>query len=214
MRSTLQQESDTLQVRIPPTGVTSLHRIHLLGALIFIGIAAIIVRPLLNVDVQDPMSYLFSGLMVAGFLILPLIAVFSRVAGQAKRGCTVQASRSLLRVEQGKTVTEISVDELEELEIHASPLPAGFTVAPDGRVMIDKSAVRQGSQNRPFTSTGEGQMSPAGPVLSFFLSAMMKTAPGPCIMARSDRKTVRFGAGLGEEELLYIHARLKRVVAA
>ena len=57
-------------------------------------------------------------------------------------------------------------------------------------------------------------MTPAGPVLSFFLSAMMKTAPGPCIMARSDRKTVRFGAGLAEEELLYIHARLKRVVAA
>jgi hypothetical protein len=32
-------------------------------------------------------------------------------------------------------------------------------------------------------------------------------------MARSDRKTVRFGAGLGEEELLYIHTRLKQVVA-
>jgi hypothetical protein len=214
MRSTLQQESDTLQIRIPPTGVTSLHRLHLIGVLIFIGVAAFVVRPFLNVDVQDPMNYLFSGLMVAGFVLLPLIAVFSRVAGQAKRGCTVQASRSLLRVEQGKTVTEIYVDELEELEVHASPLPAGITVAPDGRVMIDKSAVRQGSQNRRFTSTGEGQMTPVGPVLSFFLSAVMKTAPGPCIMARSDRKTVRFGAGLGEEELLYIHARLKRVVTA
>jgi len=214
MRSTLQQESDTLQIRIPPTGVTLLHRLHLIGVLIFIGVAAFVVRSFLDVGVQDPMSYLFLGLIVAGFVILPLIAVFSRLAGQAKRGCTVQASRSLLRVEQGKTVTEIFVDELEELEIHVSPLPAGITMAPDGRVMIDKSAVRQGSQDRRFTSTGEGQMTPVGPVLSFFLSVMMKTAPGPCIMARSDKKTVRFGAGLGEEELLYIHARLKGVVAA
>lgn len=90
--------------------------------------AAFVVRPFLNVDVQDPMSYLFLGLIVAGFVILPLIGVFSRVAGQAKRGCTVRASRSLLRVEQGKTVTEIFVDELEELEIHSSLLPAGITV--------------------------------------------------------------------------------------
>jgi hypothetical protein len=214
MRSTLQQETDTLQIRIPPTGVTSLHRLHLIGVLIFIGIAALVAKPFLSVDVQDPTSYLFSGLIVAGFVILPLISVFSRMAGQARRDCTIQASRSLLRVEQGKTVTEIFVDELEELEIHASPLPAGITVAPDGGVMIDKSTVRQGSQNPRFTSTGEGQMTPVGPVLSFFLSAMMKTAPGPCIMARSDKKTVRFGAGLGEEELLYIHARLKQVVAA
>ena len=52
--------------------------------------------------------------------------------------------------------------------------------------MVDKSALSQGSRNQPFTSAGAGQMTPAGPVLSFFISAMMKTAPGPSILARSD----------------------------
>lgn len=86
-------------------------------------------------------------------------------------------------------------------------------MAPDGRVMIDKSAVRQGSQDRRFTSTDEAQMTPVGPVLSFFVSAVMKTAPGPCILARSDKTTVRFGHGLSREELLYILGQLKRVAA-
>jgi hypothetical protein len=213
MQSALQEEAGTLHIRIPPRGVTSLHRVHLIGVLIFVGGAAFVLWPFLNVDVQDSMSYLFMGLMIAGFFILPLVLVFSRVVGQAQRSCTVQASRSLLRVEQGKTVTEIFADELEELEIHEPPVPAGFTVAPDGRLMIDKNAVGRGSRNRGLSSAGSGQMTPAGPVLSFFLSAVMKATPGPFIMARSDKKTAQFGAGLGKEELLYIHARLKGILA-
>jgi len=213
MRSTLTEESGTLHIRIPPTGVTSVHRFHLIAVLIFVGVAAFVLRPFLSVDAQDPMSFLFIGFIGVGFVLLPLVSVLSRVAGQARRGCTVQASRSLLRVEQGKRVTEILVDELEELEIHESPPPAGITKTPDGLLMIDKSAVGQGSQNRRFTSTGTGQMTPVGPVLSFFISVMTKTAPGPSISARSDRKSVRFGAGLGKEELFYIYARLKQILA-
>ena len=213
-RSTLREESGTLHIQIPPTGVTAVHRFYLVATLIFIGVAAFVVMPFLEFEVQDPMSYLFIGFIGVGFVLLPLVSVLSRVAEQARSGCTVQASRSFLRVEQGKRVTEIFADELEELGIHESPPPAGITKAPDGRLMIDKSALSQGSRNRRFASTGSGQMTPVGPVLSFLISAMMKTAPGPSISARSDRKSVRFGAGLGKEELLYIYARLKRIMAA
>ena len=213
MRSALREESGTLHIRIPATGVTAVHRFHLIAVLIFIGVAIFVVRPFLNVDAEDPTSYLFVGLVGAAFVFLPLVSILYRVAGQARRDCTVRASRSLLRVERGEQVTEISADELEELEIHDPPLLAGISVGPDGRLMVDKSALSQGSRNQPFTSAGAGQMTPAGPVLSFFISAMMKTAPGPSILARSDSKTVRFGAGLGKEELSYLYARLKRILA-
>jgi hypothetical protein len=214
MRSTLQEESDTLHIQIPPTGVTAVHRFHLIVVLIFIGVTAFILRPFLKMDVQDPMGYLFIGLIGAGVVVLPLISVLSRVGGQARTRCTVQASQSILRVEQGKRVTEIFADELEELELHESALPTGITKAQDGQLMIDKGALSKGSRARSFTSTGPGQTTPAGPVLSFLMSAMMPTATGPSIMARSDSKSVQFGAGLGKEELFYIYARLKRIMAA
>jgi hypothetical protein len=214
MRSTLQEESGTLHIQIPPTGVTAVHRFCLIATLILVGVAAFVVTPFLELEVPDPMSYLLIGFMGAGFVLLPLVSVLSRVAQKARSRCTVQASRSLLRVEQGKKVTEIFADELEELEIHESAPPAGITQAPDGRLMIDKSAVRQGPGNRRLPSTGSGQMTPVGPVLSFLMSAMMKTGPGTSISARSDKKSVRFGAGLGKEELFYIYARLKRTMAA
>lgn len=214
IRSALEEESGTLRIQIPPTDVTAVHRLHLVAAVIFIGITAFILTPMLASDARDPMSYLFIGLLGAGFVVLPLVSTLSRVAGQARRGCTVQASPSVLRIEQGKRVTEIFADELEELEVCDSPLPAGIKVGPDGRLMIDKSALSRERRNQPFTSAGSGQMTPVGPVLSFLLSAMMKMAPGPSIMARSDRKTVRFGAGLAKEELSYLYARLKRILAA
>lgn len=56
-------------------------------------------------------------------------------------------------------------------------------------------------------------MTPAGPVLSFLMSAILKARSGPSIVARSDRTTVRFGKGLSREELFYIYAKLKRVLA-
>jgi hypothetical protein len=214
MRSTVTEESGTLHILIPPTGVTPVHRFYVIVALIFIGVAAFVLTPFLELEVRDPMSYPFIGFIGVGFVLLPLVAVLSRVAEQAKSRCTVQASRSLLRVEQGRRVTEIFVDELEELEIHESPIPAGITMDPDGLLMIDKSALSQGPRNRQFVSTGSGQMTPVGPVLSFLISAMMKTAPGPSISARSDSKSVRFGVGLGKEELFYIHARLKQILAS
>ena len=214
MRSTLQEESGTLHIRIPPTGVTAVHRLCLISFLIFVGVAAVVLAPFLELQLQDPSSYLFIGFFGVGFVLLPLVSVVSRVAGQARSPCAIQASRSLLRVEQGKRVTELFADELEELEIHESALPVGITKAPDGRLMIDKSALSQGPRKNRFTSTGAGEMTPAGPVLSFFISAMMKTAPGPSILARSDKKTVRFGAGLGKEELLYIYTRLKGILAS
>jgi hypothetical protein len=130
MRSTLREESGTLHIQVPPTGVTAVHRFYLIATLVFIGVAAFVVTPFLEFEVRDPMSYLFIGFIGVGFVLLPLVSVLSRVAEQARSQCTVQASRSLLRVEQGRKVTEIFADELEELGIHESPPPAGITQAP------------------------------------------------------------------------------------
>jgi hypothetical protein len=109
-------------------------------------------------------------------------------------------------------VTEIFSDELEELELQESAFPGGISKAPDGGLMIDRAALNRGSPHRGFTSTGTGQTTPVGPVLSSLLSAMLPAGAGPSIMARSDKKTVQFGVGLGKEELFYIYARLKRIL--
>jgi hypothetical protein len=214
MRSTLQEESGTLHIRIPPPGVTGAHRFQLIAFLILIGVGAFVVRPFQSFEVQDPVGWLLIGLIGAAFVLPPLVFVLFRVAGRARTGCTVQASRSLLRVEHGKNVTEIFADELEELEIHESALPAGFTKGPDGQLMIDKNALSQPPGDRRYASAGTGQPTPAGPLVSFLMSAVLRRSPGPSIVARSDKKTVRFGAGLDKEELLYLYTRLRSILAA
>lgn len=213
MRSTLEEASGTLNIHIPPTGLTATHGLELFVVLIFITVAVFFAMPMVGVDAQDPMRFVFIAFFGVGFVLVPLLVVLSRVVGQARKRCTVQASRSLLRVENGSKVAEIFVDELEELSLPEAALPAGIAKAADGRIMIDKNALSQRPGNGGFTSANPGQMTPAGPVLSFLMSSILKARSGPCIVARSDRTTVRFGEGLGREELFYIYAQLKRVLA-
>ncbi|UCG39535.1 MAG: hypothetical protein JSV00_04755 [bacterium] len=213
MRSTLEEESGTLNIHIPQTGLTATHRLQVFFVLVFITVAVLFALPTVGVDARDPMSLVFVGFFGVGFVLVPFVAVLSSVLRQARRRCTAQASRSLLRVAKGRKVTEIFVDELEELTVAETALPAGIAKAPDGRLMIDKNAFRQGSRDGRFVSANPGHMTPAGPVLTFLISTILKAGSGACIMARSDKTTVRFGNGLSREELFYIYAQLKRVVA-
>lgn len=213
MRSILREESGTLTIQIPPRGVTAAHRFQLLGFLLFVGAAVFVLRPFLEFEVQDPKGLLLVGLIGAGALLLPASFLVSRLAGQARMRATVQASRGLLRVEQGKKVTEIFADELEELEIHESKLPAGITRSPEGRWMIDKGALREGSRHHRFAAAGNGETVPLGPVLSCLMTAVLPMGAGPRIMARSDKNTVWFGAGLDREELFFLYTRLRKILA-
>ena len=214
MRSALREESGSLIVRIPPTGVTLAHRLQMIGVLIFVGVAVFMLAPFAAIGFEDPASMLLIGLICVGFGLLPVLGVLLQILGQARRGCTVEASRSFLRVEKGRKVAEIFVDELEELAVPDPGLPAGIRKGPDGRFMIDRDAAHRKSGPGRFAQANPGRMTPAGPVLSYVISALYRTKAGPCIMARSDKTTVRFGHGLSREELLYIHAQLKGVLAA
>jgi hypothetical protein len=109
IRSALREESGTLHIRIPPTGVTVAHRLELIGVLVFIGVAVFVMRSFTAVTAHDPISYIFVGLICVGFVLLPLLGVSSRMVGGARRRCNVQASRSLLSPpESAKPLTDDS----------------------------------------------------------------------------------------------------------
>ncbi len=214
MRSTLREESGTLHIRVPPTGLTTAHRLEIVGVLAFVTVAALVAMPGMDLDGQDPMRFVFPGLIVLGFVLVPLLSVLSHVLVQARRWCAVQVSPALLRVECGNKVTEIFADELEELTLAESALPAGVVKGPEGRLMIDGNFGRQGPRGGRFPSADPGGMTPAGPVVSYLLSAFLKENGSAGIAARSDKTSVRFGRGLSREELQYLYARIKQVLAA
>ncbi len=103
----------------------------------------------------------------------------------------VTATASVLKVEEfSRTetkVTEIPVDELEDLEMATA-----------------ESYVQ--SKAAPGAKTPDRQHLPIG------LLNLASDYVSPGITARSDRASISFGAGLEEDELKFIHALLKKII--
>lgn len=142
------------------------------------------------------------AIAVGVFVALPILAALGAAARHLLQRTVVVAGRLGLRVEQasllGRTVIEIPADELEELVIvrpDAPPLPEGAASAEQWRWSLE-----------------HGRM-PDGRKASKIVRWAWRLAGSQGIVARSDRVSVTFGAGLPPEELAYLHALLLRELA-
>lgn len=215
MRSTVREETDSLFIEIPPVGFTGIQILPLFMSLIFMAFLLLFfVKPLMNTHIPGPMQAVFKACIGLAFVLLPVLFAVSRVRRQARGRCTVVVSSDFLTVESGKKVIRIPADELEELQLAESALPSGITKTPDDRFAIDRSFQRRGSNHWSTSMTEASRATPAGPVLSSLISMVIRTAPGPCILARSDKVSVRFGRGLSKEELRYLYTRIKSKATA
>lgn len=197
----VERTGEGLVIHIPAKSKKGLH-ISFFTSLIFAtGIAWVFVFPILRSDTP-----VFIRNIVFGFLglviILPLLSAL-RIAYRMKNDFErITVTRSFLRVEasqQGrKTITEIPIDELEDL------------VAP-GKQELLKALEIPGMKNAPVGNTGTPGL-PDGRPVSRLLLSLMKMVGGQGIIARSDKAEVKFAAGLDETEVAWLFALIQRTI--
>lgn len=139
---------------------------------------------------------------VAAFLALPLIESLRSAARHVLRRTVIVAGPFGLRIEAvfllGRRVVEIPPEELEELILlkpEAPRLPSEQASAEEWKWSLD-----------------HGRM-PDGTEAPRALRWAWRLAGTQGILARSDRQSVTFAAGLPPDELAYLHALLLRALA-
>lgn len=138
---------------------------------------------------------------VAAFLALPLIEALRSAARHVLRRTVIVAGPFGLRVEAsfllGRKAIEIPTDELEELILlkpEAPRLPSDQASAEEWKWSLD-----------------HGRM-PDGTEASRALRWAWRLAGTQGILARSDRQSVTFAAGLPPDEVAYLHVLLLRAM--
>jgi hypothetical protein len=199
MRSKVQENYGQLTIDIPSTGLRPLYLVFFIPALVFIGVVLLFFRPLGKEfgDLSSPEG-IFATVFMALFLGIPILATLVIVMKKVGGGVSVTLDREKLAVRRkglvGPRTIEIPVDELEELH------------------RLD-----------PMKGLGTGQGKPADPAQIQKYQSLLSTNSGlgrliralipSGIVARSDRREVRFGQGLSTEELNYLHELLTKTLA-
>lgn len=202
MRSRVERTGEGLVIHIPENTNKKIYYIPLAFSLIFaIGVTWFFMPPLLRSDLPDLIRYLILGFLGL-FIIVPLISAI-RTAHQMKKDFErITVTRAFLRVEairQGKkTMTEIPIDELEDL------------VAPARQETINIIEV-SGMKKVKLGDTGTPRM-PDGRPVPRLLSSLMKMAGSKGIIARSDKTEVELAAGLDEAEVAWLFALIRKTI--
>ena len=206
MRAKVREESGALVIEIPPQKLTVEHYKRMAIFMIIGLVAACVVlgvNNLRHLTANNLIVYAPMGILILVFGSRPILR-------RARKSCRITASRDMLSVEQHTAgrcrVTEIPIHELEDFQMGDADLQAGVVKTPDGRYQA------KGVPVPPGDSAGySDQQIMGGTRLLAKLSLIMKP-PGPSITASSDKATVSFGKGLGEEELRYLYAVIKRKI--
>lgn len=215
----VRQESEEVMVDIPATGITRTAYFKLAVQLVFMATFVVwFILPFMKDMEIASDNFVFFG-FVGLVCILMLIFMLGSVLTESRRSFLITASRHILRVMEKtlfrKKVIEIPVDELEELEAvgNKGMMPQGFGKTPDGRLMIDKNQYGQNS-HRPSDhyGTGGGAYIPGPKMASIITGLTMLLPNSKGIVARSDTKSIQFGAGLSEPEIDYVHAVIKKAM--
>ncbi len=202
MRTKIDQAAEGVILSIPSPlfGPGRLFRLVVALVVAVAGIAGFFILPgLLSLPAPPPVRYLIIGLIILFTILMPILAVL-RSSGRTAR---ITVTRALLRVEEGRIgkgrTTEITADELEELDY------------------VDRRAALTGiewpgmKKLKDFGYTGTPRLSDGRPVPKILLT-LARLAPSQGITARSDRAVVTFGKGLPDEELSYLYFLIRKIL--
>ena len=193
-RMQVRQEAGATVFDLPPPGLSLTHYLQLGFGLVFAGVVIyFFLGPLLKLPMPGVLRYFFLGFIGLFFVLGPILSALHSVWSQAWSRTRVVASREWLRVEERglirSKVREIPAAEIEELVLPEQKLEIPLERLPDGASLPPNSRTMA------------------------FLNWIARWAPPRPILARSDRQTLEFGRGLSPEELLYLYAEVKRILA-
>ena len=203
MKATIREEAEGTVIELPPPGLKPAQLAAIIPALVFAGVVGLFVlRPLFGSGTPVETQLFFGGFVVLFFIVVPVAITLVTVLKKARYRVTITVSQAMLRIEQGsgrkRKVTRIPGDELEEFELV-------------GRKDIFDTAIREaGDEHGESTKQSlkiEKMLAPDS-----MLGKLARLATKSEIMARSDTETIRFGRDLSDDELVYLHAIILRVL--
>lgn len=169
----------------------------------FYRICAVFFHGLLEASGPGCYSLLLPWFFADLFHFGPLWAFLRYVHKEARRSAIVTVTPIFLRVEERtgqKKVTGIPADELEELDL------------PTNKRMADSIEWPGHFRQYDLPDSGVPRL-PDGRPMPRILVFLMKLVKSPGITARSDTAWVQFGASLPGDELNYLYALGKKILA-
>jgi len=202
MKTRVEETGDGLALEIPSTGIDRFAYMRLVIPLI---VAIVVGTQFLPKFWELPgpsfIRYFFVGFVGLIFVLGGVLHVLK----QAKKSTRVTLNTWALSVEQralrkSKT-TEIPLSELEDLVFSSARSAMADMQFPGQRAYPNMG------------ETGVVRMPDGRPAPRILMSLIKMAGGSSSIVARSDKEEVRFGQGLSDEELTYLHALLKKRLA-
>lgn len=201
METIVREAEDGLILEIPVRQSGFSRVMHLIAVAFFVGFGLYFFFPFLRLPAPPAVRTLIIGIFLVVFILGPLWSVVDNLVLAARKRTVVTVTPAFLRVQEraGRKLklTEIPSDELQELEL------------PTMKDMVDTMEMPSGVPRREMPDTGVPRLPDGRPVPRALLWLMKRTG-SPGITACGDNASVRFGSGLPEDELKYLHALIKK----
>ncbi len=157
----------------------------------------------------NPVPFTVGLIALVVFFFIPLWFLVNEMWVQF-RGPWVRVSPTELELRQGRKVTTIPAAELEELLVIGDPDPL-VPASEQSKEQAQPDGETAGGV-QPASGDPQQQLGDLGKTAGL-RGSFTRLRGGSAIHARSDSRTVTFGQGLDPEELRYLYAMIKKVLA-
>jgi hypothetical protein len=211
MRSQAQVTSSEVVVEIPGMSAKARLIMNVVVVGLVLGLGGFFFGAQMIIDAKGQWSENWPMLLFAGLFVLIPLSIFLGKMRHFNRPVRVKANRVALIVTEGRKTTEIPGDELEELSISGLDISQLFQTQPDGSLIVDPS--RLDSPEGAAYSAQHGRPPTIPPALAGIVKTLGTFSPKRLsILARSDRTSVSFGAGLDTDEITYLYSAIMKVM--
>jgi hypothetical protein len=202
-RSEVTREADGVRIVIP---VRRLHPVVLATGLVPV-VIAFLIGPLLatffrQTRTPDPVAWAFLGFLALGFGVFPMVSLLNGFLRSRRGGTIVEVSSQGLRIQERgawATRTIASFEASEILDIDYSSRDSAIAAA-------RRAAEQQALRSDPSAS------STITPKVERIVAALSRFAQGKGVTVKARTRLTTFGQGLDDEEVLYLHAVIRRAL--
>jgi hypothetical protein len=205
-RSEVHREAHGLRITIP---TPRSHPIVFVLTLIPVGIALAFVSPLFEFFKQtrtpDPVAWAFLGFIILFFAVLPAVTALNGYLRMRRGGTIVIVSPSGIDIQERRAWRTGPVNALAAADI----LDIDFSTSESAT-----SSARHAAEQRVRDAyTKPGAASPTiSPRTERLLKAITRLAQGLGITIKTRQGLTTIGQGLGDEEIRYLHAIIRRAL--
>jgi hypothetical protein len=205
MLSKIQQTSEGYVIEIPWTNQKKSGMLHLIINIIVAGfIIYFFLLPILTLPMPDIIRYIFIGFILLVFILVPIISTLLKLRKKKTCHTRITLTSVCLKIEdcsrRRKSITEIPIEELEEL------------VLPTDKQTLKRPNHSGKEKDIHIGETGMPRMV-NGRKVPKLVYKLMKSVPHPGITVCSRNQQLTIGEGLLMEELVYLHAFIRKIIA-